>query len=101
MAARRGRRLRNERSYSQASATKYGLSPTPLPPPSCLTPAPITKLGSRPARRKTYESQAAVVLLPCVPLMAMPSPQWAMSSPSSSAYFTTHTPRRRASTISG
>ena len=66
-----GLRLRKLSMYSQASVTKYWLAPTlTLPPISARFP-PTRMVGSSLALSKIKETIEVVVVLPCVPEMAM------------------------------
>ena len=70
--ARIGHSLRNERSLSSASATKYSDLPTRAFEPMASTRPPMTTVGSRPPAASTAATIEVVVVLPCMPAMAMP-----------------------------
>ena len=94
MLATVGRRWWNDLLYSHASATSspgspacgpVGMAPAPSlnpvpvgtsglrhPAPSCRHAPPTITEGSKPASARAHPSIAVVVLLPCVPAMAMP-----------------------------
>src|SRR6266508_2110911 len=90
---------RNDRSLSSASATKY--SPVPwwaFEPTSEISP-PITKDGSRPACCRIRVAIEVVVVLPCVPAIAIVR-RPAMAAARASERCSTRSPRARASTSS-
>ena len=95
-----GCRTRNDASDSSASATRN----SPLPRRACASAAssrpPMTKVGSRPPSASTLATRLVVVVLPCVPAIAMPCFR-RISSASISARGTTGMPRSRAATTSG
>ena len=67
-----GESIRNEPSLSSASATRYSPWPRRALLPSARSLPPTTTVGSRPASRSTVATSDVVVVLPCVPAMAMP-----------------------------
>ena len=95
-----GIRFRKEASDSSASTTMN--SPLPraeLAPALCSLP-PITKVGSTPASVRMSVTSEVVVVLPCVPAMAMPLRR-RISSASITARGTTGMRRARAAITSG
>ena len=68
-----GVRCRNEASDSSASATMYSPLPKRALVPAAFSLPPITKVGSNPAAPRMDAVRLVVVVLPCVPAMAMPS----------------------------
>jgi hypothetical protein len=95
-----GDRCRKEPSDSSASATSRRPVPSAAAEPSTLSLPPTITVGSRPAVRSTVATSEVVVVLPCVPAMAMPSCR-RISSASISARRMTGMPRARARRISG
>ncbi len=95
-----GESLRNERSDSSASATRYSPLPSRAPEPRTPTRPPTTTVGSSPPRSSTSATIEVVVVLPWLPAIAMPYLS-RISSASISARGITGTPRRRASATSG
>ena len=67
-----GDSMRNEPSLSSASATRKSPCPSRALVPSARSLPPTTTVGSRPASRSTVPSSEVVVVLPCVPAIAMP-----------------------------
>ena len=67
-----GDRFRKEASDSSASATMYSPLPRRALAPALFRRPPMTKVGSRPASCSTLATRLVVVVLPCVPAMAMP-----------------------------
>ena len=61
---------KNAVSYSSASITKNGVSPTRAETPKFCTIPPIKKPGVIPAYSSNHASILAVVVLPCVPATA-------------------------------
>ena len=57
--------------YSQASVTKYSDLPTRMLPPIDFRIPPMDRVGSASAARSTSDIMEVVVVLPCVPLIAM------------------------------
>jgi len=95
-----GRNSRNEPSDSSLSATNQGPSPLRALLPVSMRSPPTATLGSSPAASSTRATIAVVVVLPCVPAMAMPrrpSINWASSAPRC----TIGTSCSRAATTSG
>ena len=70
--ARIGESLRNERSLSSASATRYCDLPSRAFEPMASTRPPTTTVGSSPPAASTAATIEVVVVLPCMPAMAMP-----------------------------
>ena len=68
-----GKKLRKLFVYSQASVTKYSDLPTLIFPPISLKIPPIERVGSTSASKRILASIEVVVVLPCVPLMAIGS----------------------------
>src|SRR6266542_2983822 len=64
--------LRNVPSDSSASATRNSPRPSRALVPRPCTRPPTTTVGSRPAAPSTAATMEVVVVLPCVPAMAMP-----------------------------
>jgi len=98
--ARMGDSLRNERSLSSASATRYCELPRRAFEPRASTRPPTTTVGSRPPAARTEATMDVVVVLPCIPATAMPYFR-RISSASISARWMTGILRVRASTTSG
>src|ERR1035437_5183484 len=81
-----GESLRKERSLSSASATRYCVAPRGAFEPSASTRPPTTTVASRPPAESTEATMEVVVVLPCMPAVAMPylrrissasiSPRW-------------------------
>src|SRR5881394_1017997 len=67
-----GFRLRNDASDSSASTTMYCPEPSREFAPAAFSLPPITKVGSTPASASTLVTRLVVVVLPCVPAIAMP-----------------------------
>ncbi len=95
-----GDRSRNVPSLSSASATRISPWPRRALLPSVRSLPPTTMVGSRPASRSTDPSSDVVVVLPCVPAMAMPY-FMRISSASISARGMIGTLSSRARTTSG
>ena len=68
-----GDKYKNEASLSSASATKYCPLPNLALVPAAVSLPPITKVGSKPAAPRIDAVKLVVVVLPCVPAMAIPS----------------------------
>ena len=99
-AAITGMRLRNDASDSSASATMYSPAPSRALTPALLSRPPITNVGSSPASASTLATRLVVVVLPCVPAMAMPLRR-RISSASITARGTTGMRFSRAASTSG
>jgi hypothetical protein len=95
-----GLRARKLASLSSASATSSSPAPRRALAPALRSSPPITKVGSAPASASTLATSAVVVVLPCVPAMAMPC-LWRISSASSAARATMGMRAARAATTSG
>ena len=95
-----GESLRNERSLSSASATRYCERPVRALDPIASTRPPTTTVGSRPPAARTAATIEVVVVLPCIPAMATPYFR-RMSSASISARGITGMCRLWASATSG
>ncbi len=95
-----GLRLRNEASLSSASTTMYSPAPSRECAPALCSLPPMTKVGSTPAAASTLVTSEVVVVLPCVPAIAMPRFR-RISSASITARGTTGTRRARAAMTSG
>ena len=95
-----GCKYKNEASDSSASATKYSPWPRCALVPIEFKRPPMTQVGSSPASPSTCEIKLVVVVLPCVPAMAMPCLK-RISSASIIARGTTGTPAALAATTSG
>ena len=95
-----GSRFRNEASLSSASTTMYSPWPRRELAPAALSLPPITKVGSMPASASTEVTSEVVVVLPCVPAIAMPLRR-RISSASITARCTTGTAAARAASNSG
>ena len=95
-----GIRFRNDASDSSASTTMYSPVPSRALAPAEFNRPPITKVGSRPPAASTLATRLVVVVLPCVPAMAMPCFS-RISSASITARGTTGTRRARAARTSG
>ena len=67
-----GESLRNDRSLSSASATRYCDLPSRAFEPIASTRPPTTTVGSSPPAAKTAATMEVVVVLPCMPAMATP-----------------------------
>ena len=67
-----GCRCRNDASLSSASATRYLPSPSFAFAFALASRPPITNVGSTPASASTLAIRLVVVVLPCVPAIAMP-----------------------------
>jgi len=61
---------KNAVSYSSASITKNGFSPSRALTPKSSAMPPIRKPGVRPANSRIQASRLVVVVLPCVPATA-------------------------------
>ena len=64
--------MKNERSLSSASATRYCDLPRRAFDPMASTRPPTTTVGSSPPAASTAATMEVVVVLPCMPAMAMP-----------------------------
>ena len=95
-----GIRFRNEASDSSASTTMYSPLPSRALAPAEFSRPPITNVGSRPPAASTLATRLVVVVLPCVPAMAMPCFS-RISSASITARGTIGTRRARAAMTSG
>ena len=95
-----GSRFRKEASDSSASTTMYSPEPSCALAPALFSRPPITKVGSRLAAASTLATRLVVVVLPCVPAMAMPF-FMRISSASITARGTTGTSLAWAATTSG
>ena len=95
-----GIRFRNEASDSSASTTMYSPPPRRALAPAEFSRPPITKVGSSPPAASTLATRLVVVVLPCVPAIAMPCFS-RISSPSITALGTTGMRRARAAMTSG
>ena len=95
-----GRKPKNIWSYSSASTTKC--LPVPERPLLSILASvpPIITVGSSSASSKIWATIPVVVVLPCVPVMAMPV-LLVIKLPSKSPRLSRGTPKRRASCISG
>ncbi|PSK63108.1 hypothetical protein B0E53_04957 [Micromonospora sp. MH33] len=91
--------MRNERSLSSASTTKYSPVPWCAPEPTSEISPPITKDGSVPACWSTMVTIEVVVVLPWVPATATVR-RPVIAAARASERCSTRRPRRRASTIS-
>ncbi len=96
----RGRRRTSEPSDSSASTTTCRPAPLRALTPSCGSEPPTTKVGSAPSSASTKAIMPLVVVLPCEPATAMPSPAATISA-SRSARWCSVRPSLRASTSSG
>ena len=94
-----GIRLRNDASDSSASTTMYSPAPSAEFAPTLFSLPPMTKVGSKPASASTQVTSEVVVVLPCVPAIAMPRFR-RISSASISARGTTGTRFARAAITS-
>ena len=72
MTARMGESFRNERSLSSASATRYCERPRRAFEPIASTRPPTTTVGSSPPAASTAATIEVVVVLPCIPAIAIP-----------------------------
>ena len=95
-----GIRFRNEASDSSASTTMYSPAPSREFAPALASRPPMTKVGSTPAAASTLVTSEVVVVLPCVPAIAMPFFS-RISSASITARGTTGTRAARAAITSG
>ncbi len=95
-----GMRLRKEASDSSASTTMNSPAPRRELAPTLLRRPPITKVGSTPTSASALATRLVVVVLPCVPAMAMPCFR-RISSASITARGTTGTRLARAARTSG
>ena len=95
-----GDNLKNERSLSSASATRYWLCPSRAFDPIASTRPPTTTVGSKPPAVSTDATIDVVVVFPCIPAIAMPYFS-RISSASISARWITGIFRARASVTSG
>ena len=95
-----GVRLRKDASDSSASTTMKSPAPSRELAPALLSLPPITKVGSTPASASTLVTSDVVVVLPCVPAIAMPCFR-RISSASITARGTTGTRAARAAITSG
>ena len=91
---------RNERSDSSASTTSQSPVPQPAFVPVVRSSPPMTYDGSQPARISACAAIEAVVVLPCVPAIAIVR-RSRDSSPSSSPRWISRRPRARATARSG
>src|SRR5574343_996970 len=97
---RTGDRNRKEASDSSASATRKSPLPRRALAPAAFRRPPITKVGSMPPSARMLGTRLVVVVLPCVPAMAMPLFR-RISSASIWARGTTGILRSRAAITSG
>src|ERR1700704_5829749 len=67
-----GCKCRKEASDSSASTTMKSPPPSRACEPAAVRRPPITKVGSSPPSASTLATRLVVVVLPCVPAMAMP-----------------------------
>ena len=67
-----GDSFKNERSLSSASATRYCDFPRRAFEPIASTRPPTTTVGSSPPAASTAATIDVVVVLPCIPAIAMP-----------------------------
>ena len=67
-----GCRCRNDASLSSASATRYLPRPSRAFELALASLPPMTKVGSTPPSASTLAIRLVVVVLPCVPAIAMP-----------------------------
>ncbi len=67
-----GCKCRNDASLSSASATRYLPSPSFAFDFALSSRPPITNVGSTPPSASTLAIRLVVVVLPCVPAIAMP-----------------------------
>src|SRR5574343_923904 len=95
-----GERNRKEASDSSASATRKSPLPSRALEPAAFRRPPMTKVGSMPPSARMLVTRLVVVVLPCVPAMAMPLFR-RISSASIWARGTTGILRSRAATTSG
>ena len=95
-----GVRYRKDASDSSASATRNSPRPSLALLPAASRRPPITKVGSRPPSASTLAIRLVVVVLPCVPAIAMPCFR-RISSASISARGTIGVREARAATSSG
>ena len=98
--AARGDSTTNDPSLSSASATNQSPAPSWAPVPVSARTPPMTYPGSAPAWRSTVVTIEVVVVLPCVPEIAIPCLP-SMIEASTVARCTILIPRRLASTSSG
>ena len=98
--ARIGDRFRNDASDSSASTTMKSPAPRRECASALISLPPMTKVGSTPASASTLVTSDVVVVLPCVPAMAMPCFR-RISSASITARGTTGTRLLRAAMTSG
>ena len=70
--ARIGESFRKDRSLSSASATRYCVVPSLAFEPSASTRPPTTTVGSKPPAASTAATIEVVVVLPCMPAIAIP-----------------------------
>ena len=96
----RARARRNERSDSSASTTSQSPVPQPAFVPVVRSSPPMTYDGSQPARMSACAAIDAVVVLPCVPAIAIVR-RSRDSSPSSSPRWISRRPRSRPAARSG
>ena len=103
-----GESSRNERSDSSASTTSHSpvpndafvLTPGRPPAPGGRSSPPITNVGPQPSDSSACAAIDAVVVLPCVPAIAIVRRR-RLSSPSSAPRWISRSPRSRAATRSG
>ena len=67
-----GCRCRNEASDSSASTTMKSPAPSRAFEPAAMRRPPITNVGSSPPSARMLATRLVVVVLPCVPAIAMP-----------------------------
>ncbi len=95
-----GSRCRNEASDSSASTTMNSPEPSRAFEAAAVSRPPITKVGSSPPAASTLATRLVVVVLPCVPAIAIPCFS-RISSASIRARGTTGMRRLRAASTSG
>src|SRR5205807_266329 len=95
-----GCKCRKEASDSSASTTMKSPPPSRACEPAAVRRPPITKVGSSPPSASTLATRLVVVVLPCVPAIAMPCFS-RISSASMTARGTIGILRLRAASTSG